>query len=261
MRYLFYENILATKLVEWVFNEIDVIKKEKLKESTEKRKKKEEEKRLKREQKRLQIGKAEREKAEKKKAVARPPAPIAVSSDEDILKPPPLIRGRRERIRSHEKPRSRSSSSSSSSSSSTSSSSSSSSSSPTRRRKYSRSRSRSKKISRKNRKKKSRSRSRSTRSRSPAKIQKRVVQKTQKAFAEVAITRTIKRDRRVVDPDASVQRIDLIEEKSPPRRRRKKSIERMEKLKTTPAHMLVMPDTNPFSGKDQHSKGISLIYR
>jgi len=39
----------ATKLVEWVFNEIDLIKKEKLKESSEKKKKKEEEKRLKRE--------------------------------------------------------------------------------------------------------------------------------------------------------------------------------------------------------------------
>jgi hypothetical protein len=69
------------------------------------------------------------------------------------------------------------------------------------------------------------------------------VQKTQEAFAEVAITRTIKRK-----PDYKNDRIELSEEKSPPRIRRRKSIERIEKLKTTPAHMLVMPETNPFSG-------------
>jgi len=73
------------------------------------------------------------------------------------------------------------------------------------------------------------------------------VQKTQEAFAAVAITRTIKR--KTVKND----RIDLSEEKSPPRIRRRKSIERIEKLKTTPAHMLVMPETNPFSDKEQTS--------
>jgi len=225
----FIAEITATKLVEWVFNEIDLIKKEKLKESSEKKKKKEEEKRLK-----LEKQKEEKLKREEKRAA--PPA-IPLSSDEELLKPPPLIRGRRERIKSDEKPsrHRRSDSSSSSSSSSSSYSSSSSNSSPRR--------------SRRHRRKKGRSRSRSTtRSRSPAKIKKRVVQKTQEAFAEVAITRTIKRK-----PEKN-ERIDLSEEKSPPRiRRRRKSIERIQKLKTTPAHMLVMPETNPFSEKEESS--------
>lgn len=207
--------------MEWVFTEIDIIKKEKLKESSEKKKRKEEEKRLKRERQE----KLKREELKEKRAAP----PIALSSDEELLKPPPLIRGRRERIRSDEKPsRHRRSDTSSSSSSS-----SSRSSSP-----------RSRRHKRKKRRSRSRSSTRSrSRSRSPARIKKRVVQKTQEAFAEVAITRTIKRK-----PDYKNDRIELSEEKSPPRIRRRKSIERIEKLKTTPAHMLVMPETNPFSG-------------
>jgi len=225
----FIAEITATKLVEWVFNEIDIIKKEKLKESSEKKKRKEEEKRLKREsQEQLK-----RDKLKEKRAAPS----IALSSDEELLKPPPLIRGRRERVRSDEKPsrhrRSDTSSSSSSSSSSRSSS------------------PRSRRHKRKKRGSKSRSSTRSrsrSRSRSPARIKKRVVQKTQEAFAEVAITRTIKRK-----PDYKNDRIELSEEKSPPRIRRRKSIERIEKLKTTPAHMLVMPETNPFSEKEESS--------
>lgn len=222
----FIAEITATKLVEWVFNEIDIIKKEKLKESSEKKKRKEEEKRLKRERQE----KLKRDQLKEKRTAP----PFALSSDEELLKPPPLIRGRRERIRSDEKPsRHRRSDTSSSSSSS-----SSRSSSP-----------RSRRHKRKKRRSRSRSSTRSrSRSRSPARIKKRVVQKTQEAFAEVAITRTIKRK-----PDYKNDRIELSEEKSPPRIRRRKSIERIEKLKTTPAHMLVMPETNPFSEKEESS--------